>query len=61
MFPLALTLRSLTRADLLGLMMACALLALFVVVVMVASITWAAGYWIHMAARPASGPICITT
>jgi CysZ protein len=50
MFPLPLTLRTLTRADLLGLMIACAFLALLVVAAMVASITWAAGYWIHIEA-----------
>jgi CysZ protein len=48
MFPFTLTLRTLSRADLLSLMVACALLALLVVVVIVASITWAAGYWIHI-------------
>ncbi|MEJ2641981.1 MAG: EI24 domain-containing protein, partial [Desulfosarcinaceae bacterium] len=48
MFPLTLTLRTLSRADLLSLMMACALLALLVVVAIVTSITWAAGYWIHI-------------
>lgn len=48
MFPAALTLRSVARANILSLMMACALLALLLVVAIVAALTWAADHWIRL-------------
>jgi CysZ protein len=46
MFPVALTLRALTKADILSLMVTCALLALIVVVGLVVAITWGAAEFV---------------